>query len=351
MIQTGIHSASGKQNYWAIVCPDSRVKGGLWNKWLIENCVAIGWSPDRFRMHGSTKESGWRLARKRVQEIVPGDIIVPYLRNNTFGVPSEVVRVAASDGEWLPTVSAGKDADYPGQWTLGRRIEVKWLEKGAPPFNKVAVVPRTMRWRGGVIRHAIERLNPKRFTRIMRIIRNPANWKTYESAEENIGHAPASQQFQVPVKLIEEAISREVENKIERAAGFESNPKIKRAVELHAMHLVMTTFQKMGFEVKDHSAKQPYDLFCERDTQARYVEVKGTRTTGLSIILTAGEVNFIEKNKPNCTLCVVHGITIDGDTNPKASGGKIRMLECAGLDVGDLRPISFMFEVPDHDES
>jgi hypothetical protein len=199
MGQTAIQTSLGKQNHWAIVCPDSRVKGGLWKKWLAEKCVAIGWSPKSYRMHGSTQESGWRRARKRVQEIVPGDIVIPYLRNYTFGVPGKVVRVAAGDEEWSPTVSAGNDTEYPGQWTLGRRIKVEWLEKEVP-FDKVAVVPKAMRWRGGVIRPAIEPLNEQRFARIMRIIRTPGNWRPYQQVQANNGNSRATSNSKVPVE-------------------------------------------------------------------------------------------------------------------------------------------------------
>jgi hypothetical protein len=203
MGRTAIQTPLGKQNHWAIVCPDSRVKGGLWKKWLAEKCVAIGWSPKSYRMHGSTKESGWRRARKRVQEIVPGDIVIPYLRNYTFGVPGKVVRVAASDEEWSPTVSAGNDTEYPDQWTLGRRIKVKWLEKGVPSFDKVAVVPKTMQRRGIVIRPAIEPLNGERLARIVQIIRTPANWRPYQQVQANNGSSRATPNSKVPVTLIE----------------------------------------------------------------------------------------------------------------------------------------------------
>lgn len=253
MGRTAIQTPLGKQNHWAIVCPDSRVKGGLWKKWLAEKCVAIGWSPKSYRMHGSTKESGWRRARKRVQEIVPGDIVIPYLRNYTFGVPGKVVRVAAGDEEWSPTVSAGNDTEYPGQWTLGRRIKVEWLEKEVP-FDKVAVVPKAMRWRGGVIRPAIEPLNEQRFARIMRIIRRPANWRPYNQVQANNANSRANPNSRVPVTLIEDAVSKDAEERIEREAGFQSNPKIRRAVELQAMQLVKIKFQKMGYVVSNRSS-------------------------------------------------------------------------------------------------
>jgi hypothetical protein len=188
MGQTLINTASGKQNHWAIVCPDSRVKGGLWKKWLAENCVAIGWPPDKYQMRGPTTESGWELARKRVEQVVPGDVVIPYLRDYTFGIPGTVIRVAAEDSDWQPTVAAGNDTDYPDEATLGRRIEVKWFEEGVPSFDQVALAPKKMQRSGIVIRQAIEPLNRQRFADIMRIVRTPGNWRPYRQVQASVGN-------------------------------------------------------------------------------------------------------------------------------------------------------------------
>lgn len=144
-----------------------------------------------------------------------------------------------------------------------------------------------------------------------------------------------------------EAVSRKVSGKlaeeIERKAGFQPNSKIRKAVELHAMRLAEAEFQKRGYEVKDVSAKKPYDLHCEKKSKCKYVEVKGTQGSRLEIVLTAGEVNFINKNKSNCILCVVNGIRIKGARSPKASGGELKLIEPFDLSNGKLWPIAFTF--------
>src|SRR5258708_27048099 len=115
-------------------------------------------------------------------------------------------------------------------------------------------------------------------------------------------------------KQIVDDVSKKVSDKlaeeIERKAGFQPNSKIRKAVELHAMRLAEVELQKRAYEVKDVSAKKPYDLHCEKNRKCKYVEVKGAQGNGLEIVLTAGEVNFIKKNKSKCILCVVHGIKI-----------------------------------------
>lgn len=148
-------------------------------------------------------------------------------------------------------------------------------------------------------------------------------------------------------KQLDDEVSKEVSDKleeeIERRAGFQPNSNIRKAVELHAMRRAEVEFQKRGYKVTDVSAKKPYDLYCEKNGECKYVEVKGTQTGGLEFVLTAGEVNFIQKHKSDCVLCLVHGIKIKGTKNPKASGGELKLKEPFDLSDGQLRPIAFTF--------
>jgi hypothetical protein len=134
-----------------------------------------------------------------------------------------------------------------------------------------------------------------------------------------------------------------VEVEIERSAGFQPNLKIRKAVELYAMNQAEKEFTNRGYEVKDVSQKRPYDLFCSKSDEVKYIEVKGTQSNGLDIVLTAGEVKFIEKYKSNCVLCVVHGIAVRGRGSPKASRGKVSMTEPFDLGDGLLKPLAFTF--------
>jgi Domain of unknown function (DUF3883) len=142
---------------------------------------------------------------------------------------------------------------------------------------------------------------------------------------------------------ISEKISDEVEQEIERRAGFQPNSKIRKVIELHAMRRAENEMRRRGYDVKDVSAKKPYDLFCEKRGKRKYVEVKGTRSSGFPIALTAGEVKFINSNKSNCILCIVLGIKVRGSRNPQASGGKVQFREPFDLSDGKLCPIAFTF--------
>jgi hypothetical protein len=61
------------------------------------------------------------------------------------------------------------------------------------------------------------------------------------------------------------------------------------------------------------------------------------------IVLTTGEVRFIEKNRANCALCVVHGISVKNARRPKASGGSLSLTEPFDRSNGMLEPLAFTF--------
>src|SRR5205807_2467752 len=170
------------QNYWSVICPETEAPG-LWKTWLSEKCVAIGWPPSRRKLDGPTDSPGWDIARIRAQQIAPGDIVIPYLLRYRFGIPGEVLKVAIEDSEWRPTVPKGGYARNPDEAELGRRIEVRWLQKDAPPLDKIALVPKKMQTPGGEFKKTIQSVKPERYSHFMGIISNPANWIAYEEGD------------------------------------------------------------------------------------------------------------------------------------------------------------------------
>jgi hypothetical protein len=183
------------QNYWSVICPEPEAPG-LWKTWLAEKCVAIGWPLSHYHLEGPTEKPGWDIARAHAQKISPGDIVIPYLLRYRFGIPGEVVRVAIADSEWRPTVPKGGYARNPDEAELGRRIEVKWLEKGMPPPDKIAVVPMNVRTSGGEVKQTIEPVRPERYSRFMEIIGNSANWISYRAskADEDVSDGSSDEQ-------------------------------------------------------------------------------------------------------------------------------------------------------------
>jgi hypothetical protein len=167
-------------NYWAIVCPDSDVPG-LWDVWLKEHCVAIGWPPDEYHLVGPTRSPNWQKARSRVQEIEVNDIVIPYLREYRFGTPGRVVEIAIRDEQWDDTV-IGNSGQGTNKWRLGRRIKVEWMRGKFPPVGHIAVVPENMRRATGEVRQTLERVTAKRLARFMKIIQDKDSWQKYTIA-------------------------------------------------------------------------------------------------------------------------------------------------------------------------
>lgn len=107
----------------------------------------------------------------------------------------------------------------------------------------------------------------------------------------------------------------------EARAGYQSNPKVRKAVEVHAMEKAKRHYGGLGFQWEDTSKHHPFDLKCSKGESLIYVEVKGTQNSGGEIILTDGELRHMEDNRHWCQLFLLKCIDVTGRSNPKASGG------------------------------
>ena len=134
-----------------------------------------------------------------------------------------------------------------------------------------------------------------------------------------------------------------VEKELNRVQGFQPNARVRKAVELRAMEVVGEYFRELGYKVLDVSATQPYDLKCRNGQHTKFVEVKGAQGQGLDVVLTAGEVKFIQSNTKDCIVCVVHGIQVKNTRKPRADGGELDVQEPFDLSTGRLNPITFLF--------
>ena len=130
--------------------------------------------------------------------------------------------------------------------------------------------------------------------------------------------------------------------------GRESDPKVRKAIELHAMERARRLYERDNFVVKDVSANRPYDLQCDRPgMKARKVEVKGTRGDGQTVFLTANEVESARDVSEPTDLVVVSGIELaEKDGEPVASGGELKVYRrWVPLD-DDLKAIEYRYSVP-----
>jgi len=130
----------------------------------------------------------------------------------------------------------------------------------------------------------------------------------------------------------------------EQAAGFQSNPAIRRAIEKFAMSKAHSVLTSKGYtNIRDTSKHSPYDFTCERDGRKRYVEVKGTQTPGATLILTRGEVEHIASKPDDCILVLVHSVIVSAKET--VSGGTTKVVESWRLSPEDLRPVQYIWKV------
>jgi hypothetical protein len=128
---------------------------------------------------------------------------------------------------------------------------------------------------------------------------------------------------------------------IETSAGFETNPKIRQAIERHSVRAAGKYFEKLGYAVQPKG--KPYDLLCLKSGSRKFVEVKGTRTDGSVVALTRNEVNFLRENAGSAAMFVLHSIKLRPGKEPKAFGGHMKLVEPWDPSCGELKPISFFF--------
>jgi len=109
-------------------------------------------------------------------------------------------------------------------------------------------------------------------------------------------------------------------------------------IETYAMELAVCHYSKLWREVIDVSAMQPFDLLCRDGDRELRVEVKGTTSLGMSILLTRNEVRHAEANNGRMALFVVSEITANPDG---CCGGVIKIIEPWDIRQAELDPIAF----------
>jgi hypothetical protein len=132
-------------------------------------------------------------------------------------------------------------------------------------------------------------------------------------------------------------VSAEVQ--AERKAGFQSDPRIRKAVEDRAMQVVRLYFNR--FSLKNTSKTHSYDYSYLDDQTERYVEVKGSQQEDPSIILTRNEVAFARQHSAYMELCVVHSIVVKDGPDPIATGGVLEHFPQWNPDMHELAAIHY----------
>ena len=151
---------------------------------------------------------------------------------------------------------------------------------------------------------------------------------------------------QDPTSETDAAITGNIAGTIENAAGFQSNPRIRRAIEDYAMAWAERHLAKLKYPYRDTHKNKPYDFICTIDGAEVFVEVKGMQDNGKAISLTPGEVAHAQKNR-NFALIIVHSVTVKGKRKPVVSGGELVFLHPWDIRKGILKPRGFVFTFGD----
>lgn len=128
-----------------------------------------------------------------------------------------------------------------------------------------------------------------------------------------------------------------------RRQGQGLNGVERKAVEMQAMALATKHLKEKGYDCKDTSATEPFDILATKMGTSIKVEVKGT-TSDLcdSIMMTRNEVDLHRNEKGLTGLLIVSKIKLDrSEQAPSASGGEVEDLLEWDIDGWTADPIAF----------
>lgn len=155
------------------------------------------------------------------------------------------------------------------------------------------------------------------------------------------------------IKAAEEAID-EIAGKTPKARkysgqGIRGTYKENKAVERRAVNLAIEYFKSTGNweSIKDTGDTESYDLVLKNKSKKIYVEVKGTQSSGDTVLLSKNEVIVQKKFYPNNALVIISGIKLEKGEEPSASDGTIKVISPWKITDKDLTAMAFQYEVPD----
>ena len=121
--------------------------------------------------------------------------------------------------------------------------------------------------------------------------------------------------------------------------GWGGSAEGRRVIEAYAMNLALGHYSGLWPEVLDVSATEPFDLLCRDGDRELRVEVKGTTSLGMSILLTRNEVRHAEANNGRVALFVVSEISANASGG--CTAGVIQVIEPWDIRQDELDPIAF----------
>jgi hypothetical protein len=149
------------------------------------------------------------------------------------------------------------------------------------------------------------------------------------------------------VALLAASLSEEAprdDESTDNGQGFNVPPHIRREIEAYAMKEAEDYFKSMGYMVKNRSVRNPFDYEISKLNERYFVEVKGTQSLGVSVILTANEVKFARQNRKQMILFILHSLKVhDREGNVRITGGTPVVKHPWDIDSGVLHVTHFRY--------
>ena len=121
----------------------------------------------------------------------------------------------------------------------------------------------------------------------------------------------------------------------------------RKAIERLAMIRARELLEKLGWSVVDTHLTEPYDFRASTKETEIYVEVKGTTTSGDSVILTRNEVRHHRQHPGSSALVVVRDILmIPDEAEPTCTGGIAEIWLPWEVEEKRLSPLAYEYLVP-----
>lgn len=136
-----------------------------------------------------------------------------------------------------------------------------------------------------------------------------------------------------------------------RSQGRIKDYEVRRAIEIYAEDRATAALLDSWDEItRVGQFHRGYDLECRSGEKRLHVEVKGTRSVGLAVSLTIGEVRHLPSHGGECpaghALFVCSEIDVDRSSGIKCSGGVDFLLMDWTPSEGSLTPTQYDYQVP-----
>ena len=150
------------------------------------------------------------------------------------------------------------------------------------------------------------------------------------------------------ISTFEDEVAEEINTAVFASGGQGFNTDIEKRliIEKYAMNQCREYFEKRGYILKDVSSVYSYDFEATKGPSEKlFIEVKGTQTEGINIILTKNEVEMANKYPSKMVLFLVHSIEL-GKRKIKRSA--IKIVKPWVVSQSRLTPICYSYSLGEH---